>query len=361
VGRFCIFLFYLQINRCWRTSVTFSTYKWTVQARGNCNRFVTRPVCKLNIGPPLVNCPRLLVQFICSYTPYWRQFLHPQPEDVPCDGKRDPFTYRHGLNDSTLGYWCYRRFMSIGTHKCLSGIHCNIAVTLKLCGESSRHMEYFGLSFKSNLPDVWTEEKFIQHFCAGNVSLDRKTLLKWIFCELDVRTPNWFSCLSTPSRTETLNPQLAGNVCSRLRFMFPMETFELIKRLLTLNVAKPRQNAETFLNSYELFIYGNILYVTNSFCKNVLNSDTLEWLLNCIFYIFCSIIHVFLLHMRYRKKTQVNLYIKLYVYLFTLHSLHWISCCPHANQIFCCAVPMHWDNLFIWIVFGTHFMHDQGI
>ena len=41
-------------------------------------------------GPPLVDCPRLLIQCICSYPPYWRLFLHQQPEDVPCCGDRDP-------------------------------------------------------------------------------------------------------------------------------------------------------------------------------------------------------------------------------------------------------------------------------
>jgi hypothetical protein len=38
--------------------------------------------------PPLVSCPRLLF----SYPPYWRTFLHPQPEDAPCRGDRDPLT-----------------------------------------------------------------------------------------------------------------------------------------------------------------------------------------------------------------------------------------------------------------------------
>ena len=41
-------------------------------------------------GPPLVCCPRLLIQYIRSYPPYWRPFLHPQPEDAPCRGDRDP-------------------------------------------------------------------------------------------------------------------------------------------------------------------------------------------------------------------------------------------------------------------------------
>jgi hypothetical protein len=41
-------------------------------------------------GPPLVGCPRLLIQFIHSYPPYRRPFLHPQPKDAPCRGDRDP-------------------------------------------------------------------------------------------------------------------------------------------------------------------------------------------------------------------------------------------------------------------------------
>jgi hypothetical protein len=41
-------------------------------------------------GPPLVACSRLPMQYIRSYPPYWRTFLHPQPEDVPRRGDRDP-------------------------------------------------------------------------------------------------------------------------------------------------------------------------------------------------------------------------------------------------------------------------------
>ena len=43
-------------------------------------------------GPPLVGCPHLLIQFIRSYPPYRRPFLHPQPEDAPCRGESDPQT-----------------------------------------------------------------------------------------------------------------------------------------------------------------------------------------------------------------------------------------------------------------------------
>jgi hypothetical protein len=35
-------------------------------------------------------CPRLLIQYIHSYPPYWRPFLHPQPEEALCRGDRGP-------------------------------------------------------------------------------------------------------------------------------------------------------------------------------------------------------------------------------------------------------------------------------
>jgi hypothetical protein len=41
-------------------------------------------------GPPVVDCPRLLIQFIRNYPPYRRPFLYPQPEDAPCRGDKDP-------------------------------------------------------------------------------------------------------------------------------------------------------------------------------------------------------------------------------------------------------------------------------
>ena len=47
-----------------------------------------RPTPKLKDHP--FGCPRLLIQFIRSCPPYRRPFLHPQPEDAPCRGDRDP-------------------------------------------------------------------------------------------------------------------------------------------------------------------------------------------------------------------------------------------------------------------------------
>jgi hypothetical protein len=70
--------------------------KVSIQARGKCSCFVTKPVftvrsCQHLAKPqagrlPLVGCPRLLIQYIRSYPPYWRPFLQPQPEDAPCPG-----------------------------------------------------------------------------------------------------------------------------------------------------------------------------------------------------------------------------------------------------------------------------------
>jgi hypothetical protein len=52
------------------------------------------------LATPLVGCPRLLIQFIHSYPPYLRPFLHPQPEDAPCRFDRDP----HSWNKDTYIY-----------------------------------------------------------------------------------------------------------------------------------------------------------------------------------------------------------------------------------------------------------------
>ena len=54
-------------------------------------------------GPPLVGCPRLLIQYIRSYSPYRKPFLYPQPEDAPCRGDREPL---HG--------WYWGEYLDLG-------------------------------------------------------------------------------------------------------------------------------------------------------------------------------------------------------------------------------------------------------
>jgi hypothetical protein len=76
--------------------------KGSVQPPGTCVHFITRPVLMVRncyhltqpqVGrPPTVSCLRLLIQYIHSYPPYWRPFLHPQPEDIPHRGDKDPLT-----------------------------------------------------------------------------------------------------------------------------------------------------------------------------------------------------------------------------------------------------------------------------
>jgi hypothetical protein len=43
-------------------------------------------------GPPLVVYPRVRIKYIRSHRPYWRPFLHFQPEGAKCRGDRT--TYR---------------------------------------------------------------------------------------------------------------------------------------------------------------------------------------------------------------------------------------------------------------------------
>ena len=75
-----------------------SPIKRSVWAPGICIRFVTGPYLWWGVStlpnpqtwePPLVGCPRTLIQYIRIYPLYWRMFLHLQPEDAPCQGHRD--------------------------------------------------------------------------------------------------------------------------------------------------------------------------------------------------------------------------------------------------------------------------------
>jgi hypothetical protein len=98
-----------------------SLSKVSVQVRGflyEC--FVTRCVLRWWVvstspnpragGPLLVGCPRLLIQYIHRYSPYWKPFLHPQPEDAPCRGDRDTLiTQRLSINSSLRRTHCKGR------------------------------------------------------------------------------------------------------------------------------------------------------------------------------------------------------------------------------------------------------------
>jgi hypothetical protein len=78
-------------------------------------------------GQPLVGCPWQLIQYIHSYPPYWIPFLHPQPEDAPCRGDRDPLitwqgstyhmTRTHLSHDrDPLVTWQWPTYHMTGTH-----------------------------------------------------------------------------------------------------------------------------------------------------------------------------------------------------------------------------------------------------
>ena len=57
-------------------------------------------------GPSICGFPRLLIQYIRSYSPCWRPFLHPQPEDEPFRADRDPLIAEPSLTYSkTLACW----------------------------------------------------------------------------------------------------------------------------------------------------------------------------------------------------------------------------------------------------------------
>ena len=73
----------------------------SVQVRGFiCERFVTCAFLQWRVvsispnpqaeGPTVLGYSRLLIQYIRSYSPFCRPFLHPQPEDAPWRDDTDP-------------------------------------------------------------------------------------------------------------------------------------------------------------------------------------------------------------------------------------------------------------------------------
>ena len=58
---------------------------------------ISNPPNPLAEGPRPVGCPQLLIQYIRSYPPYRRPFPHPQPEDAPCRGDRDPLLWTNAV------------------------------------------------------------------------------------------------------------------------------------------------------------------------------------------------------------------------------------------------------------------------
>jgi hypothetical protein len=52
--------------------------------------------------PPMVDHPRLFYQYIYSYPPYWKLFLHPQPEEEKCLCDTDPHHAKYLIFEITL-------------------------------------------------------------------------------------------------------------------------------------------------------------------------------------------------------------------------------------------------------------------
>jgi len=67
-------------------------------------------------GPPIICCMQLLIQYIPSYPPHWRMFLHLQPEDVLCCGDTDPFIMEdHIIVGNIVQLQYYLKLFSIDT------------------------------------------------------------------------------------------------------------------------------------------------------------------------------------------------------------------------------------------------------
>jgi hypothetical protein len=62
--------------------------------------------------------------------------------------------------------------------------------------------------------------------------------------------------------------------------MLPTEAFKM-RHLLTFSLTNAIQNAKSFFKNCELFVFGDVHYVTNALSHCVKNSDTLLFVMNC--------------------------------------------------------------------------------
>jgi len=69
------------------------------------------------------------------------------------------------------------------------------------------------------------------------------------------------------AKCKPAQPVVRAQHGARDSFTFPAEVFEMSKYLLNLFMSKPRWNPEGILKTQELFIYGDLCYTSNSFCK----------------------------------------------------------------------------------------------
>jgi len=107
-------------------------------------------------GPPLVGCQRLLIQYIRSCPPYWRPFLHPQHEDAPCRGDRDPLntesvrTYRCKMyvnwHSSSLEETKYQYKLCL-----ISSFRCGVDMYCALLGYYAASSGNFIPTFRDNI------------------------------------------------------------------------------------------------------------------------------------------------------------------------------------------------------------------
>ena len=66
------------------------------------------------------------------------------------------------------------------------------------------------------------------------------------------------------------------------------EAVDVRKHLLTLSLSRPRKDAEVILKTHGLFIYGDLHYITKSFCENTLTAATIYPRLWTALFVHCS-------------------------------------------------------------------------
>ena len=131
-------------NCCYQISLIIQTIQFFIISSSSSNPQAG--------GPPLVGCPRLLIQYIRSYPPYWSPFLYPQPDGTPCRGVKDPLITELCVETVGIAGWKQHLFWVKTWWQCLAG--CEYFKARKVTNLKRAN---FGVWFNFNAFFTWNQ------------------------------------------------------------------------------------------------------------------------------------------------------------------------------------------------------------
>jgi hypothetical protein len=111
----------------------------------------------------------------------------------------------------------------------------------------------------------WTCKQSVKDFCGS------KSWLQLFHLQYQVSAAFLYQNLWCAQYVTLYSTHILQATCCLWHIvMLPTQTFEFTKWLLALYWAKARYSIKEVMKTYELFLYADIHYFTNTWCKNVL-------------------------------------------------------------------------------------------